>query len=136
MKKQLLTLAIAASSALTMQADDLSLYLEPTTGATSSYEVATLQNMTFVNGNVVINKKDGTTITADISSLKRMYFSATTTAINSLLGNEPAPYTLYDINGVKVGEGIATSAKDLDMSSLQHGLYIVSIKNQNFKIVK
>lgn len=135
MKYQILTLAFAAS-ALAAQADDLSLYLEPTAGATSGYEVSSLQKMTFSDGNVVLTKKDGTAVSTAISTIKRMYFDQTATAINQLLGQTTAPYTIYNINGVRVGEGSASCFADINLQNLQHGLYIVTIQNQNFKIVK
>lgn len=121
---------------VTASADDLSLYLEPNAGETTSYEVSTLQKMTFESGNVVLTKKDGTTASTAISTLKRMYFDQTATAINALLGTTTAPYTIYNMNGVRVGEGTAATATDISTATLAHGIYIVSIKNQNFKIVK
>lgn len=135
MKQTILTLAAALSLTLTAQADDLSLYLEPTAGETTSYAVSTLQKMTFADGNVVLTKKDGTTVTTDITSLKRMYIDAAA-GINQLLNNEPAPYTIYNINGIRVADGTAASANDIDLAALQSGLYLVSIKNQTFKILK
>lgn len=122
--------------AATAHADDLSLYIEPNAGETTSHEVATLQKMTFESGNVVLTAKDGTTTTTAISDIKRMYFDATTTAINGLLGNATTPYAIHSANGIRVASGTAASMADIDTSTLAPGLYIVSIKDKNFKIVK
>lgn len=135
MKTTILTL-LALLGVTTASADDLSLYLEPTAGETTSYAVNTLQKMTFENGNVVLTKKDGTAITAVISMLRRMYFDETATAINTLLDATPATYTVYNMNGITVGQGKATTVADIDMTTLKQGIYIVNIKNNNFKIVK
>lgn len=132
--KTLLLAALLAATAA--HADDLSLYLEPTAGETTSYEVSTLQKMTFENGKVVLTKKDGTTSSTAIATLSRMYFNQTLTAINALIGQTPTSYTLYNMNGVRVGEGTATTAADIATGQLAHGVYIVSIKDQNFKIVR
>lgn len=135
MKTTILSL-LTVLCATTAQADDLSLYIEPNAGESTSHEVAKLQKMTFESGNVVLTAKDGTTVTTAISDIKRMYFDATATAIDGLLDNCPTAYTIHSANGVCVASGTATSAATIDMGALPHGLYIISIKDKNFKIVK
>lgn len=135
MRKYLLFL-LALLGTATASADDLSLYIEPTSGETTSHEVATLQKMTFESGNVVLTRKDGTTVTTAIADIARLYFSQTATAINAAIGTQPAPYTIHSLNGIAVAQGTAATAADIDTSRLPGGIYIVSIHNQNFKILK
>ena len=76
MKKTfLLLLALVLTTAAF--ADDYDLYVEAST--TTSYPLKTVQKITFENGNVVVNKKDGTKAEASISSVSRMYFAVSTT---------------------------------------------------------
>ncbi len=46
--------------------------------------------------------------------------------------NENIPYTIFNINGNKVAQGIANNSNTI---TLAHGVYIVKIKNQTQKIV-
>ena len=69
-----MTMAVALMVSMATFADDYTLYIAATAGETG-YPLATVQKLTFENGNVVVNKKDGTKESTAISTVSRMYFS-------------------------------------------------------------
>ena len=71
--KKLLVMTLALASAVTMLADDYTLYIVAKT-TTTSHSLATIQKLTFENGSVVVNKKDGTKDATAIGEVNRMYF--------------------------------------------------------------
>lgn len=123
MKQVLLTIAALWMGLTTIQAEDYPyLTFELSDGTKTSVSVTSL-SLTV----------SGTTLTAGqqsftLTNLNKMYFSttdeSTTTGIRTLTATEMNEITdIYDLNGRRV-------SKD----QMKHGVYIVSIKNGNFKI--
>lgn len=152
MVKEILTLAAAISlSAATAKADNVSLYLEPNSGNTTSWTVESLQKMTFENGNVVLTLKSGATSSAAISTVKRLYFSTESSGVESIEADSSiawdggvisvqtqgaAPYTVCGVNGAVVARGTVSGEGKIDLNSAESGIYIVSISGKTFKILK
>lgn len=60
-------------TSMVMLADgDYNLYIAAE--QTSSHKVSSIQKLTFENGNVIVNFKDGTTESTAISAVSRLYF--------------------------------------------------------------
>ncbi len=70
--KKLTTIAVASMMCITASADDYTLYIVANT--TTNYTLSKVQKLTFENGNVVVNLKDGTKQSTAISTVSRMYF--------------------------------------------------------------
>jgi len=70
--KKLISLIAALSIAGAMHADDYTLYI--VANSTTNYTLAKVQKITFENGNVVVNMKDGTKQSTAISAVSRIYF--------------------------------------------------------------
>ncbi len=84
--KRIVTMSIALMVSAVMLADgDYSLYIAAE--QTSSHKVSTVQKLTFENGNVVVNFKDGTTESTAISAVSRIYFG-TASAIAQDVNND------------------------------------------------
>lgn len=121
--KKILSLSIIASFCLTAMADDFSLYYDANEGQTNNRmeSVANMQKITFENGNIVITRKDGTTASTPIASVKRIFFST-----DEAVGIEaPAKVIaenedVYDLTGRKI--------KNVSINNLPKGIYIVDGK--------
>lgn len=133
--KRSVFISLFALVSLLAQADDLGLFIESSTGVTTSYEVSSLQKMTFEDGNVVLSPKNGEAIVTSIANIKRMYFDQVS-AINAMLDAQPSNYAIYNVKGMKLAEGTATTYSDIPTTRLGSGLYLVRIGNKTFKIVK
>ncbi len=70
--KKLIATAVAVMMCITAMADDYTLYIVANT--TTNYTLKQVQKLTFENGNVVVNLKDGTKQTTAISAVSRIYF--------------------------------------------------------------
>jgi hypothetical protein len=151
MKKILLSLFVLAAANVCAQDEDNNLYIEPNAGETANWTVASLQKMTFVNGNVVLTLKDGTSTYTPISSIKRMYIC--TPSANGISSAEEdvqcewdgdilqvkaqagTPVRVYSVNGsLVVNTRLADTS--VNLRGLSKGMYIVSVGGQNFKIFK
>ena len=123
MKQVLLTIAALWMGLTTIQAEDYPyLTFELSDGTKTSVSVTSL-SLT-VSGSTLTAGQQSFTLT----NLNKMYFSttdeSTTTGIRTLTATEMNEITdIYDLNGRRV-------SKD----QMKHGVYIVSIKNGNFKI--
>lgn len=151
MKKIFLTLIAMVAANISTQAEDNHLYIEPNAGETIEWSVPTLQNITFQNGNVVLNMKDGTSTYTPISSIKRMYIcTPSANSISTVEGDasctwdgevlhvsaQPGtPVKVYSVNGASV-MNTRLSETSVNLRGLSKGLYIVNINGQNFKILK
>lgn len=151
MKKIFLTLIAMVAANISTQAEDNHLYIEPNAGETIEWSVPTLQNITFQNGNVVLNMKDGTSTYTPILSIKRMYIcTPSANSISTVEGDasctwdgevlhvsaQPGtPVKVYSVNGASV-MNTRLSETSVNLRGLSKGLYIVNINGQNFKILK
>lgn len=82
--KKLIALFISLAIGATALADDYTLYI--VANSTTSHSLKQVQKITFEDGNVVVNYKDGTKQSTAISLVSRMYFG---------LG---ATYAIEDVN--------------------------------------
>ena len=73
---RLIAMTMALVMTATTYADDFTLYI--VANSTTSYSLTTVQKLTFENGSVVVNKKDGTKDATPISAVNRMYFDVST----------------------------------------------------------
>ena len=70
--KKLISLIALLTVAVATYADDYTLYI--VANSTTNYTLNKVQKLTFENGNVVVNLKDGTRQSTPISTVSRMYF--------------------------------------------------------------
>lgn len=151
MKRILLSLIALIAITATAKAEDNHLYIIPNAGETIDWSVPALQNITFVNGNVVLNMKDGTSTYTPISSIKRMYIcTPSANSISTVKGDakctwdgetlhisaQPgAQVSVHGIDGTTVLSG-QTANTSVNLQDLNKGLYIVNVGGQVFKILK
>lgn len=108
-------------------ADDFNLYYAATTSTTANKieAVANLQKLTFENGTMVVIRKDGTTSTINLSSIRKLYFATEeAVGIDDVKANDDttAPKgEVYDLTGRKI---------NLDPNNLPKGLYIIDGKKK------
>lgn len=76
--KKLISLIAALSIAGAMHADDYTLYI--VANSTTNYALNKVQKITFEDGSVVVNMKDGTKQSTAISAVSRIYFDIATFA--------------------------------------------------------
>lgn len=151
MKKLLLAIIAIASANICAQAEDNHLYIVPNAGETLDWSVPTVQNMTFVNGNVVLNMKDGTSTYTPISSIKRMYIcTPSANSISTVKGETEYTWdgetlhvnaqpgtqvNVYSVDGAAIINSQLTGSS-VNLQGLRKGIYIVNVGGQAFKIVK
>ena len=81
--KRLVTMSIALVMSMLVFADgDYSLYIAAE--KTTSHKISAIQKLTFENGNVVVNLKDGTKESTAITSVNKMYFRIAATIIQDV----------------------------------------------------
>ena len=121
-------LAAAFLLSTTAFADDFSLYYDATSSTTSTKidAVDNLQKLTFENGTMTVIRKDGTTSTVSLSSIKKLFFSTEeTVGIEDVKTENPATRKgeVYDLTGRKI-------SIDLNSQRLSKGLYIIDGKKK------
>ena len=121
-------LAAAFLLSTTAFADDFSLYYDATSSTTSTKidAVDNLQKLTFENGTMTVIRKDGTTSTVSLSSIKKLFFSTEeTVGIEDVKTENPATRKgeVYDLTGRKI-------SIDLNSQLLSKGLYIIDGKKK------
>lgn len=130
MKKTILTMALAAISAVGSYADDYGyLTFEALDGAQTSVAVDNLK-ITVVDGNLVVS--NGTeSATLSVASLSKMFFSSTSGVDNAILPEGSTEVKAYALSGVCVGtyRTVATAA-----AALPKGVYILKSGNETKKI--
>ena len=115
----------------------------------NSYPVSEIQKITFSNGNVVVEKTDGTKASTAMSSISRMYFGELETAIQTIEGDSSSPWDgknilikgrqnvkVYHSSGSLVYEGQFNDGEAVSMESLPRGIYVVEVGSKSFKIAK
>lgn len=89
--KKLIALSIALFMSLGAFADDnddYALYIAATTSQQpTSHKLADIQKLTFENGNIVVNLKNGTKESTAISVVSRMYFSVLSAVAEDINGD-------------------------------------------------
>lgn len=135
-----------------LQAEDNHLYIQPNAGETLDWNITSLQNMSFSNGNVVLHTKAGTSATTPIASINRMYVT-TPSAQGIEQTKENLPYQwdgktlqmdahpgtvveVFNVSGTLVVRKALSSNMTVDLSDLGQGMYIVRTNGHAFKIIK
>lgn len=152
MKKILFTIALAFMAAGAMAEDEYRLYVEATEGTTDSWSLSELKKMTFQNKNVLFTLKNGTTATAPISDIRRMFFSTEEKqgiggvkggdsfswdgAVLTTKGAQGTPVAVYSPSGMLVQKSSLDHSGTVSLEQLQKGMYIISINGQNHKVFK
>ena len=145
--KRILLAIIATFASLSLFADDENgLYI--VTSETSTYAVSQLKKITFSNGNVVVEKTDGTSTTTPMASISRMYFGALSTAIqdvnmdgNNFDGKNIIMATsgrvrIFRASGQMVSDGNYEPGQAVSIENLPTGVYVVEIGGKSFKVAK
>lgn len=149
MIKRVFIALLMAICTLHVMADDFSLYVT-TSGASSEYQLSSLQKITFSNGNVVLTTSSGKTVSFAISSISKMYFGATSTAIQQLAADSQATWdgtslvfdsgrgivNIYRPSGLLVASQTIDGGATISLADLPRGVYIVRIDGKSFKISK
>ena len=149
--KKMIFVALATLFSLSAMADDYSLYILQSTTQTS-YQLSTLQKITFSGGNVVIQTKSGETAQVAISNIERMYFdiSSPETGLNQVAANRQLAWDgqqlsfkgmagrieVFQTSGTLVTQAVAADGDAINLSQLPAGVYIVKVAGKSFKIVK
>lgn len=123
MKKiRTLTAALMMMATAVCHADGIEyLVVEQTDGATAQTALASFDKIKFIDGQMVIINGDATMASYPLTGLKKMYFGAGATAIQSVEAT-PAPSAtveVYTTSGVLVQRG------DASLNDLPRGIYIV-----------
>lgn len=132
MKKILLLVALIATFATNVFADDYQyLTFAKSDGTTMSVEAQGLK-ITFSDGNLVATQ-GGETTTIALTDLTKMYFSSEKTGIESIAA--PAKDALYNVVSVSgVGVGQFRSTEEIN-SQLPRGIYIVKKDGKSTKVI-
>lgn len=150
--KQILSLSLLLSALpVAMQAEDNHLYIQPSAGEKLLWGVPSLQKISFLDGNVVLTKKDGTAAYVPIPTVKRMYISTPSAeGIEAVESGRPyrwdgdvlrldarpdALVRIYSVTGALVMQ-TRLSGASADCSALGGGLYVVNVEGRIFKVVK
>lgn len=146
----LLSMLFMGLSMATM-AEENHLYIQLNGGETQNWSIPSLQNITFQNGQVVLNTKKGSSIYTPIASIGKMYI--TTPSLNGMdviekndgyewngellkvHAQEGALLKVYSTSGATVYQQ-HLSGNAVDLHWLSKGLYIVNIDGKAFKILK
>jgi len=80
--KKIVLMALAIIMNVMAFADDYTLYI--VANSTASHKISTIQKLTFEDGNVVVNFKDGSKESTAISLVSKMYFEASTTEVEDV----------------------------------------------------
>ncbi len=151
MKKILVSLIAFVALSHAASANDNKLYIVANDGETVKWEVASLQKMHFLNGNIVLTMKNGTSTYTSIASVQKMYIASEgANCINGVTGDVEcvwdgavlyvngsltADVKVHSVNGLLVKQCVVANGH-IDLSDLHNGMYIVSVGGHNLKIVK
>ncbi len=141
--------ALLAAVCLQTRADGYKYLVAAYNGEEASYELATVQKITFEDGNVVITTSEGV-VSLPEEEMEKMYFSATSTRVNSLplaaeglsvsgntlLVSGKGLLYIYNMGGQLIEMAKVDGQMNISLSSLPHGLYVVSMGGESIKFVK
>jgi len=147
--KKLTIMALLFAGSLSATADDYKYLTAAYNSQEKSFELATVQKITFEDGNVVITTSNGTT-TLPQDEMEKMYFSATATAIKSmatesenlkmsngmLKANGKGMLHIYNSAGQLVQMANIEGETNISLKSLSKGVYIVNLGKQTIKVNK
>lgn len=149
MNKKTLIFSALMMVSMTILADDYN-YLTVASGNTKqSIELATVEKITFENGNAVVYTT-GENFTFPLSELQKMTFDVNPTLVKSLpKASENLKYNkgqlqvsakgtlcIYDAAGALVSIAKVDEKSNVNLSGLTSGLYIIRLGDQTIKIRK
>lgn len=148
MQRILLSSCLALAASLT-SAQDYKYLTAAYNSVEQSFELATVQKITFEGGNVRIATSQGTT-TLPLSQMEKMFFSPTATAIQALpteadklrvegqtlTANGQGLLCIHTPNGQLVHVVPVAGQTRISLAGLPQGLYLVSLGRQSIKFVK
>lgn len=130
MKKSLVMFAMLLAVG-TSQADGYDYFVFKQSDGTETSLASSDLRITFADGKLVATSSNGSFSVA-LSSLGSMYFSSSTTAIESVSADADEDAALYDLKGVLVAKGKNNSVLT---SSLAPGIYIKKVGETTSKIL-
>lgn len=135
-------------------ADDYAYLSIVETDGQSEVSISNIKNITFDDTNMIINLTDGNQQKLALSGLTKMFFSDTSTGIQSVAANgkqnsfvlkdgvlhvtgaQGANISVFDVNGKAVRNVTASKAEtEINLSGLTKGVYIVRVGNQTKKVL-
>jgi hypothetical protein len=150
---------MAFSTAVRSQAQGF--YIRTTDQKVKTFDLATLQSLSFQNSNLLLKKTTGSTESFNLSTVKELYFSSLYTGSEniSVIGKaeklsvypNPAQTTIRIMNAPLQPDLISIIGMDghcilqtqitqdnpaINISGLAKGLYIVKVNNQAIKFIK
>lgn len=149
MNKKTLIVSALLMVSMTILADDYN-YLTVASGNTKqSIELATVEKITFENGNAVVYTT-GENFTFPLSELQKMTFDVNPTLVKSLpKASENLKYNkgqlqvsakgtlcIYDAAGALVSIAKVDEKSNVNLNGLSSGLYIIRLGDQTIKIRK
>ncbi len=147
--KKLIIMALLAAGNLHAMAQDYKYLTAAYNSIEQSFELATVQKITFEGDYVVVTTSEGVT-NLPLNQMEKMFFSADPTAVEALASES---------QGLKLVGGVLTAKGDgllyiydtagrlvqmvhvdgemrISLSSLHRGIYIVNLGNETIKIGK
>ncbi len=149
MKKRLLIAALLTAVSLCGMAQEYKYLTAAYNGVEQSFELATVQKITFEDDNVVVTTSQGI-MSLPLGEMEKMFFSAEATAISSLKSTGKSLTMdgnllrvsgkgylyIYNTEGQLVRMAHADGDMSVSLSSLPKGVYIVSLGDETIKITK
>ncbi len=149
MKKLMIMAVMLAAGCVTALAQDYKYLTAAYNSVEKSFELATIQKITFEDGKVVITTSNGVTQLPQ-SEMEKMYFSATATAIESMAlesddlkmkdgtlnVNGKGLLHIYNSAGLLVQMANVDGQTNISLKNLPKGVYIVNLGKQTIKVSK
>ncbi|MCD8304868.1 MAG: T9SS type A sorting domain-containing protein [Prevotellaceae bacterium] len=149
MRQFILIAALLTVACLQTRADDYKYLTAAYDNTEESYELATVQKITFEDGNVVITTSQGI-VTLPEDQMQKMYFSSTATAVESLAtestglsysdgllhASGKAMLYVYSSAGQLLQAASVDGEMSISLRSLPEGVYIVNMGGETIKVLR
>ncbi len=149
MRKFIVIATLLSAACLQTRADDYKYLTAAYNNTEESYELATVQKITFEDGNVVITTSKGVVALPE-DQMEKMYFSATATAVESLAtesqslsysngllhASGKALLYIYSSAGQLVQAANVDGEMSISLRGLSEGVYVVSMGEETIKVLK
>lgn len=160
-QKLILFIFILLAGMNTSEADAQNLVIKTNDGKETARPLATLKNLTFPNGNLLLTYASGSTDSYSLTTINKLFFGEAITGINDnqqsgtaekmsvypnpandIINIRNAPegistVKIYRMEGVMVlNEELSTGSLSIDVSKLAKGFYLLTLNGQAFKFIK
>jgi hypothetical protein len=160
-KKVICGLLFLMAFTLSRESKAQGFYIRTTDQKVRTFDLSTLQSLSFPNNSLLLKKTTGSTEAFNLSTIKEIYFSSlyTGSEIISVIGKEEkmsiypnpagatikivhAPQQTQDVSVIGTDGHIAIQTQvsaenaSINISALTRGLYIIRINNQAIKFIK